>query len=238
MVHGCGTASAATFRPVSIDDLFFDEVGPTIKRQRRGPHWRQDGKLYFVTWRQADSIPREQREEIERERAAWQERHSGVPLELLPEGSRRAYLRLYHKRVQQFLDAGYGSCVLKQKAALDIMLTALHHFEGSRYRLGSFAVAGNHVHVLVTPFPGIDLSQVQHSWKSFTANAINKALGLNGPLWRPESYDRIVRDQNELERIEDYILGHAHQGHHVEKRETDRIWTDLPINAEEQSAHT
>jgi hypothetical protein len=40
--------------------------------------------------------------------------------------------------------------------------------------------------------PGIDLSEVMHSWKSYTAKAINKALGRSGTLWKEESHDHLV----------------------------------------------
>lgn len=97
------------------------------------------------------------------------------------------------------------------------MAKALHHFNGTRYDLGSLAIAANHVHVLVAPRPGIDLTEIQHSWKSFTANKINALLGTTGRFWRPESYDRIVRDARELNRIEQYILKHESAGHYVER---------------------
>ena len=200
-----------------LDDLFFDHLAPTEKRERKGPHWRQDGKLYFVTWRQGDSIPREKREEILAERAVWETRHGGVPWHSLPEGTRTEYQRLYHKRIQEYLDNGYGSCVLNLAEPRRITIEALKHFHVVRYTLGSFAIAGNHVHALVMPVPGIDLSEVQHTWKSFTAHAINKALGRTGPLWRTESYDRIVRNEDERMRIEDYILAHREQGGFVER---------------------
>lgn len=197
---------------MDISDLFFERFEPVTVRRRNGPHWRQDGKLYFVTWRQEDSIPREQRERILAERTAWEQRYGGTPIDRLPATARDTYWRLYHKRVQRYLDNGYGSCVLKQPEPQKIMRNALHHFNGTRYSLGSFAIAANHVHVLVAPRPGIDLSEIQHSWKSFTANAINKALGRTGTLWRPESYDRIVRDEDELARIIFYIMAHEEQG--------------------------
>ncbi len=92
-------------------------------------------------------------------------------------------------------------------------------FEGQRYHLGSFAIAGNHVHALVVPRPGIDLSKILHSWKSFTANEINKALSRSGPLWAAESYDHLVRSEDSLKRIEAYIHAHEDQGAYVERRQ-------------------
>lgn len=198
------------------DNLFLDRFEPVVIRQRRGPHWRQDGKMYFVTWRQDDSLPKEVRDRIMRSRAVWLRRNGDVPFMQLPEETRSAYWRLFNRTVQKHLDAGYGSCVLRDKNACLIIRNALHHFNGSRYVLGSFAIAANHVHALVAPEPDIDLSDVQHSWKSFTAHEVNKLLELKGRLWRPESYDRIVRNESELSRITNYILRHKDAGHYVE----------------------
>ena len=98
------------------------------------------------------------------------------------------------------------------------MIDAFHHFNGECYRLGSFAVAVNHVHLLVALLSGVDLSSVLHSWESFTANTINKAVGHSGPLWRDGNYDRLVRGRHHLDNIEQYIAAHVRQGAYVESR--------------------
>jgi putative transposase len=72
---------------------------------------------------------------------------------------------------------------------------ALRHFDGARYELESFVVMPNHVHVLVTPREGEKLSEITHSWKSYTAHKINDHLGRDGTLWQKESYDHLVRKQ-------------------------------------------
>jgi len=74
------------------------------------------------------------------------------------------------------------------------------------------------VHVLVAPFSGIELTGVLHSWKSYTAKAINKALGRSGTFWQDESYDHLVRSAASLHRIEAYIEAHTAQGAYVERR--------------------
>ncbi len=87
----------------------------------------------------------------------------------------------------------------------------------------------NHVHVLVSPLPGFNLKDILHSWKSYSAHQINKHLGKSGALWKQESYDHIVRNQDELTRIRKYIrnnpnkagLGVAPAGHgRLEARDT------------------
>lgn len=50
------------------------------------------------------------------------------------------------------------------------------------------------------------LAKIMHSLKSYTANEANRILNRRGEqFWQPESYDHWVRDDNELERIVEYI---------------------------------
>ena len=63
----------------------------------------------------------------------------------------------------------------------------------------------NHVHVLLTPLPGFELEDIWQAIKSYTAHQINKNINGTGTLWMKESYDHIVRDAEELVRIQQYI---------------------------------
>jgi len=63
----------------------------------------------------------------------------------------------------------------------------------------------NHVHVLFQLEINHPLSEVLHSWKSFTAKAINKSLGRAGTLWQPEYWDRLIRSERHLSFYIDYI---------------------------------
>jgi putative DNA methylase len=49
------------------------------------------------------------------------------------------------------------------------------------------------------------LASIMHSLKSYTAHKANELLGRSGQFWQQESYDHWVRDEDELERIVDYI---------------------------------
>ncbi|MFZ1692622.1 MAG: transposase [Flavobacteriales bacterium] len=201
--------------PLSI---FFDHLEGVGRYEGRLPHWRQPGKIYFVTWRLADSLAAAQLDEIKRARALYSnapERKANV---LMTPAEQRRHKRLFSERVQRWLDAGAGACELNDLRARSIVRDALKHFHGQRYALGSFALAGNHVHVLVIPSSGFELSSILHSWKSFTAHAINKALNRTGTLWRDEYYDHLVRDETALQAIENYILAHANKGAYVEER--------------------
>jgi REP element-mobilizing transposase RayT len=200
--------------PLDPQDIFFDRFAEVHITERHRPHWRQEGKLYFVTWRQWDSLSVEQRKQLE----VWKQRFGDIPYYKLAYADVRRYHQLFHERVERWLDAGYGSCVLKRADCCGIVHTALHYFNGQHYRLGTFAIAANHVHVLVLPMPGVELSDITHSWKSFTAKAINRVIGATGQFWRRESHDHLVRNPEALARIGRYILAHGDLGARVEKR--------------------
>ena len=65
----------------------------------------------------------------------------------------------------------------------------------------------NHVHAIVRPMGSDDqeLEDVLRLCKGRSARAINKHLGMSGPLWQRESYDRIIRDEEHLWRCLQYI---------------------------------
>ena len=125
---------------------------------------------YFVTFRLADSLPQEKLLQWRNEREIWLALHPPPHDEAL----RNEYEALFPQRLQQWLDAGSGSCILAQPAIMKLVDGALRHFNGQRYQLDEFVVAPNHVHALLVPFGQYKLSEILHSWKSFTAHEIVK----------------------------------------------------------------
>jgi putative DNA methylase len=81
------------------------------------------------------------------------------------------------------------------------------HFHGVRYDLLAFVVMNDHVHVVVTPMDGRMLEEILYSWKSYTSHQLKLGSHREAPIWLDESFDRIVRDDDELEQKVNYILG-------------------------------
>lgn len=83
----------------------------------------------------------------------------------------------------------------------------MHHFDGSRYELDAYVVMPNHVHVLLRPtqWAIYPLENILGGWKQFSSGHINRQMGLAGELWQDESFDRIVRDEEHLYRVLQYI---------------------------------
>jgi REP element-mobilizing transposase RayT len=109
------------------------------------------------------------------------------------------------EKVELYLDAGYGSCALRDARIARLVENALLHFDGQRYRLLAWVVMPNHVHVLVETFPAHPLAEVTHSWKSFTAKQANAILRCSGAFWQAESFDRFIRDEQHLANAVQYI---------------------------------
>jgi REP element-mobilizing transposase RayT len=61
--------------------------------------------------------------------------------------------------------------------------------------------------VLIETVEGVPLERVIHGWKGYSARLINDLLGRTGAVWRPEYYDRYIRDEKHLEKAVLYIHG-------------------------------
>ena len=62
----------------------------------------------------------------------------------------------------------------------------------------------DHVHVLFSPNSDHRVEEILHTWKSYTAHALQRT-GRVGPVWQDESFDRIVRTEAEFVEKEVYI---------------------------------
>jgi replication-associated recombination protein RarA len=181
---------------------YFDPSVP-IGRLRGGnlPHWRQAGAMYFVTWRTADSMPRERVDQWMKEREAWLNAHP-EPWSLHDE---EEYYRLFPDRWEAWLDEGNGECLLARPEVRQIIEELLRHEDGTKYQLEDFIVMPNHVHVLVSPLGNHTLSEITQAWKSTAAHRVNKVLGRTGTFWQKESFDHIVRSAEQAQKFRRYI---------------------------------
>jgi hypothetical protein len=139
------------------------------------PHLKREGGAYFVTFRQAGTLPRDLllRFKQEREAIVRQAEAAKRPL-TWPE--QEELFRWYASRVDKYLDAGHATCHLNNPEYADLVAGALGFFNGPRYELRAWVVMPNHAHVVVWPKSGHTLSDILHSWKSFTSHEINQRL--------------------------------------------------------------
>jgi len=154
------------------------------------PHFDGGEIAQFITLRLGDSVPLNV---IER----WNQ-------ELLRQSQkkREAVLR---RRMEAFIDMGYGECYLRNTQIASLVEDSLLHFDRVRYRLSAWVVMPNHIHFLFIPSAGWELSSILHSIKSFTAQRANRILGKKGEFWQEDYFDRFIRDHHHFSTAVAYI---------------------------------
>lgn len=196
------------------------------------PHVESTDLVQHVCFRLEDSLPRHVVAQMEAELKSL------PPMQRSPE---------QEKRVNAYLDAGHGSCILRDPFIAELVRTTLLHFHGDRYTLYAWCIMPNHVHVLFQPNAGWLMSKIVASWKSFTGRRISAyrkehpnagppgsgpaqtLAGLEpgvggeakagGPVWQREYFDRFMRDSAHFANTINYIHKNPVKARLVQKPE-------------------
>lgn len=153
------------------------------------PRCDRSDRPQFITYRLADSLPRDVAQRIRDESEEDDE---------------------VYARMQQYLDAGYGACWLKRPEFAEVVEENLHFHDGKRYRLLDWVIMPNHVHVAYDR-PQVDMETIVHGWKSYTGHVLKKMakLGKEESFWQRGVFDRFIRDERHLSNVECYIYLNA-----------------------------
>ena len=76
---------------------------------------------------------------------------------------------------------------------------------GQEHFLGCGVIMSNHCHVVIRPQTGFELEDIFQKIKGISAREINQRTQRSGTLWEQEAYDRIIRDEEHLHRVIQYI---------------------------------
>ncbi len=213
-------------------------------RRRRLPHWDVDDGTYFVTTCLAGSVParglvrlRRYRDELER-----RPRPDGCSVD---EWEIRKH-KLIFARFDDLIDFEPAVRHLANEAAASEVQNCLQHFAGERYDLLAFVVMPSHFHWVFRPRADWVHScvaedresktmrrrspreRIMKSIKGYSARRCNELLELAGHFWQDESYDHLVRDEDELMRIIDYIENNPVKAGLVGERE-DWRWSSASV---------
>ena len=167
---------------------------PFVRPSSRGelPHLEKPGGTYFVTFRLADAVKmgKQQHKDVS-EKAGRMPAPQGLAdrPELAPEEIAR----------DCETPLTLGSCALGRDDVAAMVQDALLHFHNQHYQLHAWCIMPNHVHVVVTPLDGHELSAILHSWKSYTSKQAGKLLGSTGTFWQRESFDHLCRSRQHVE---------------------------------------
>jgi putative transposase len=158
------------------------------------PHCDYPGMTQLVTFRLEDSMPASRRRE-------WE----GL---LKIESNREK-----RKKLEEYLDRGFGNCFLRDSRVAKLMEETLLHFHGEQYELLGWCVMPNHVHVLVEVWQ-TPLWKMVRSWKQFAAKGAERILTERRPparrkeselgklrkqllKWEREYWDTFMRDESQ-----------------------------------------
>jgi type I restriction enzyme R subunit/putative DNA methylase len=168
---------------------------------------KREGASYFVTFRLADSLPKEVLLEFEHEKAERLRRlNAFAKRDETINDSEEEIARDFGRKMERYLDQGTGACHLRRADIAGLVADAMRHFHESRYLLHKWIVMPNHAHAIIWPMPNYLLSNILKSWKQFTSRRAKKILGMGEePFWQPESYDHWIRNDDEKVRISSYI---------------------------------
>jgi REP element-mobilizing transposase RayT len=209
----------------------FERMQHVLRKEQRGspdalthgihtrgflPHVKRRGASYFVTFRLADSLPKEVLLRLAMEKS---EKIQGLSGERIP-GQDRAedasavasptirsrIEREYRRQIELYLDRGLGACHLQKPRIAELASGALRFYHEKDYLLEEWVIMPNHVHLLLRPLGDVTLSEILRGRKQFIAKQANKILGQVGiAFWQKESFDHWVRDEDEKYRIRRYI---------------------------------
>ena len=154
------------------------------------PHFDDAEKTQFITFHLADSMPRSVCER-------WREELSEKP-------KNEADIEL-RRRMERYLDAGSGSCILREKRYSEVVADSLQKDDGIHYSLLAYTIMPNHVHVLIRQNEGSQLPMVVRRWKGGSSRQINVLRQSTEKVWQFDYFDRYIRDERHFGKVLQYI---------------------------------
>lgn len=203
--------------------------------ERNLPHVHSTDATFFVTFRLAGTIPKQVQRLYHAQKLWLEEETARVSRMNLKDDSPelkaheqrlREFGQKWFRKYEDVLHkAETGPTWLKDERIAKIVADALHYRDGKVYRLDAYCIMSNHVHAVFRPFiSGEELREVRlpeglrfisrnppladimKSLKGYSAWEANNAIGRRGAFWQQESYDHVVRNNQEYERIVKYVL--------------------------------
>lgn len=179
--------------------------------QRNLPHYQPAGATLFITFRLAGSLPirliKSLNEEMKRQES---ELSKITDTDLRKESVYIAQKKVFGKWDMALDVMEESPKWLANPEIAQLIVNSIHYRDGKEYILDAYCIMPNHVHLVFTPMEQdghyISISEIMHSLKGYTARYANQILGRQGDFWHHESYDHVIRDHKEYERVVNYVL--------------------------------
>jgi REP element-mobilizing transposase RayT len=112
---------------------------------------------------------------------------------------------LLQRRIDRYLDQGYGECHLRNPVVARMVQNALLKEDGVSFKLFAWVVMPNHTHSLSTRFEELELDEIMRLHKSYTAHEANRLLGREEEFWVKDYFDRYIRNGKHFQNVVRYI---------------------------------
>jgi len=200
--------------------------------RRNLPHWQEPGAEYFVTFRLAGSLPKEVLRQLKESRDVFKKKfHQKADYQLRS----RRFEDKFFKKYESLLDGqSTGPHWLKNNKIAAIVMESLHFRDHKEYDLYAYCIMSNHVHLVFRDLSSnqedqkteesFPVTKTMQGLKSYTGLMANRELNRTGSFWCEESYDRLIRNANELENKIQYTLNNP------VKIDLVKTWRDWPYS--------
>ncbi len=116
------------------------------------------------------------------------------------------------RRIEAYLDQGYGNCYLKDPAIAAMVEESLIDRDDIDYKLSAWVVMPNHTHSLLRRFDDKEIEEIMDAHKGYTAHQANKYLNRSGQFWMEDYFDRYIRNEDHYSNTVRYIENNPVKG--------------------------
>jgi len=185
--------------------------------KRKLPHWQPKGAEYFITIRLKRSLPKTA---IQRLKSSRKKMNDTESKELDTHIQRKIF-----KEYEDVLDKGItGPKWFSKKEIAKLVGRSIRYRDSKVYNLYAYCIMPNHVHLVFRHLikdehQETPVTYIMRDFKRYTGRKCNELLNRTGAFWQPESYDRVIRDQEELENTIRYTLNNPVKAGFVDRWE-------------------
>ena len=195
--------------------------------RRNLPHLQPPGGEYFITFNLNGSLPKKVISEM---RSYRKENFKSSSSDKIPQDKASEIERKIFLTYESVLDnASSGPQWLKKDSIADIIKESIHYRDNKFYDLYAYCIMSNHVHIVFKHLTNNTAIKSKHpvsdiigNLKKFTSRNCNKYLNRTGAFWQTESFDRLIRNNNELTNVISYTI------HNPVKAGLIKIWENWP----------
>jgi REP element-mobilizing transposase RayT len=193
---------------------------PKTYYRRHLPHYQPPEAEFHVVFRLTGSLPAEVVERLREQRNLERTRIISPGGDAQTQTDRAHFNGPYFTNFDKLLDgSSAGPRWLADERIAAMVAEAIHFRDKKQYDLYAFTIMSNHVHMVFATVrravvrhsspqacPTNTVTEILQKLKWNTALKANRILHRSGAFWQDESYDHVIRTDEELARTIQYVL--------------------------------